>query len=101
MSSRQIQYVRKTRKQLIDKLGGVCALCGSRDELEFDHINGRDYEPSKLSSSARLARYKREVAAGEIRLLCNPCNLKARKQGLAGQCVATISFRPPSTHMTF
>lgn len=60
--------------------GGVCALCGATEGLQFDHINGRDYNPNQLSYSARMARYKREAAAGELRLLCEPHNLAERKK---------------------
>jgi 5-methylcytosine-specific restriction endonuclease McrA len=65
MAHRTTIYARKVRQELIKKLGGKCVLCGENDleKLEFDHINGRNYDPRKLSYSARLARYKREAAA--------------------------------------
>jgi hypothetical protein len=78
---------------LIEKLGGKCELCPEDDpaKLEFDHKNGRDYDVSKLSSTARLARYAREAEKGEGRLLCGPCNLRERKRDDNGNCVPTIA----------
>lgn len=79
--SRQAEYAQRTRLELLALLGPKCALCKENriDELEFDHINGRDYDPRKLSSSSRMARYKREAANGELRVLCGPCNRMVRK----------------------
>ena len=70
------EYRKRIREFLILELGGKCEKCGQGNwsVLEFDHINGRDYEPSKLSSGARILRYREEVATGLIRLLCGPCN---------------------------
>lgn len=72
----------KIRDELLVKLGGKCALCPEVDseKLQFDHINGRDYKPNKLSYRQRLTTYRREVEQGKIRLLCEPCNLSERKK---------------------
>jgi 5-methylcytosine-specific restriction endonuclease McrA len=93
MACRQTQYASKMKRVLIELLGGRCALCpeDDPDKLEFDHINGRDYEPRQLSYSARLAKYKREAAAGKLRLLCGPCNREARKKNDNGAWVPTAA----------
>jgi 5-methylcytosine-specific restriction endonuclease McrA len=82
MAHRTTIYAQKIRDELIEKLGGKCALCPECDpaKLQFDHIHGRDYNPNNLSYSARLARYKREAQQDKLRLLCEPCNLKERKR---------------------
>jgi len=93
MPSRQTEYARRTKAELIAKLGGKCEHCAESDpdKLQFDHINGRHYEPHRLSYSARLARYKKEAAKGELRLLCEPCNLAARNTNDNGQFVPTAA----------
>ena len=66
----------RRRAALIAKRGGVCedGFCFVTVGLEFDHLNGRDWTPSKLSRLQRIARYEADAAAGLIRLLCRPHN---------------------------
>lgn len=37
-ASKKLLYA-KRKKLCVDKLGGVCVICGSVDKLEFDHID--------------------------------------------------------------
>lgn len=70
-------FLARRRAKLIQDMGGVCAECGEdgeNDALGFDHPHGRDYTPSKLSSTARIARYERDWRAGNLRLLYQGCN---------------------------
>lgn len=62
------------RLDLIQKLGGKCVECGYKKRLELDHINGRDWEPSKKSRWTRIARYEREAKEGKLQVLCRWCN---------------------------
>lgn len=64
------------RFALMMQLGSVCADCGEDDidELQFDHIYGRDYQPSDLSRWQRICNLEREFKAGLIQLLCEDCN---------------------------
>ncbi len=62
------------RFDLMVELGGRCANCGVEDGLEFDHPNGRSWEPRAMSRWARIIRYRREAREGKLRLLCKPCN---------------------------
>lgn len=80
--TRQVSYARALRDELFKRLGNKCAECPETDprKLQFDHPNGRDWEPSKLSYSARMKRYEREVNENKVRLLCEPCNLRNRAQ---------------------
>lgn len=71
---RILSYVRAARERLIESMGGACELCGVEYDLEFDHPNGREWEPRKLNRWARLAAYRRDLAAGNLRLLCGLCN---------------------------
>jgi len=69
-------WVKRVRAALLKQLGGKCKKCGSRQELTFDHIHGRDYALEKMSQSGRLCRIKREAKQGLIQVLCNPCNAR-------------------------
>lgn len=104
--SRQTRYARTLREALIVQLGGQCekqheSPCAG--ELEFDHKNGRRYIVKKLSYSARLARYKKEADAGELRLLCEKHNKEARVTNDNGQFVPTKDAAevPRTSHMDF
>lgn len=88
----------KTRPMLVDRirselhtaLGGCCAECGSTSQLEIDHPAGRDWTPRKVSSYGRWLRYRREHAAGLVRLLCHDCNetIRPRVNQYDGVCDA-------------
>ena len=63
------------RMQLYAALGGKCAMCASTQQLEVNHIRGKDYDANKLNSLARVRRYLDEYIAGvPMNLLCKPCN---------------------------
>lgn len=70
-------------------LGGCCALCGTVEDLQFDHIYGARYRHNELSYCARMIRYRRESELGQLRLLCGTCNLKERKKNDHGQFIPT------------
>jgi hypothetical protein len=82
MACRQVNYANRRKAELILAMGSVCWACGSSGPLHVDHPNGRDYQPRKLSFSARVARYWREWTAGEIRLLCEQDNDSNRYNGV-------------------
>lgn len=65
---------RKRREALIAKLGGRCTACGSREDLHFDHPNGRTWNVRAVNQMIRLRRYEREAERGELQLLCSSCN---------------------------
>lgn len=65
------------RSSLLAIYGGACAQCGTPEGetyLEINHIYGRDWKPSKLSSYQRWLRYFKEAQQGRINLLCPACN---------------------------
>lgn len=76
MGLRQRQWAARTVERLKGELGGQCQECGDTDlsTLEFDHLQPRDWEPRKVEWSARISRYRREIAEGKIQLLCKSCN---------------------------
>ena len=64
------------RAQIIDMLGGQCARCGSRDELEIDHIDAKQkgFSIGSRLSSAPMSEILAEVA--KCQLLCKECHKK-------------------------
>lgn len=89
------ERAQRLRAELIAKLGGKCVRCGATEEIEFDHIHGRDWEPRLHSQLQRLQVYAREIAAGKIQLLCGTCNLAKRdtdKLKLTEQSLAEVPW---------
>jgi len=66
------------RLRLIIQAGGRCVDCGcdEPDRLQFDHIKVRTWVARSTSRWVRLARYRRELEAGEVVLRCSECNCK-------------------------
>ena len=85
-SSRAAEHHRRTlrvalfkdrRDRLVEVMGSVCAIeeCPTPwDQLEFDHPNGRGYDPAKLNRWTRMKRYREDWLAGNLRLLCKTHN---------------------------
>jgi hypothetical protein len=68
----------RRRRELIIELGGVCKHCGEDEyeKLTFDHIHGKDWEATGLSTDQRMCRYVREHRQGLLQILCLLCNSK-------------------------
>jgi hypothetical protein len=68
----------RRRVALLVLLGGICqdGFCFEVERLEFDHLEGRDWEPAALSTLQRIIRYEADAAAGKLRLLCRSHNAK-------------------------
>jgi hypothetical protein len=64
----------RRRRLLLELLGNECVRCESDVDLQFDHINGRDYAWNALSQQQRIQRLEDEVLDGLIQLLCGRCN---------------------------
>jgi 5-methylcytosine-specific restriction endonuclease McrA len=77
--SRQAVYSVRKREAIFEVLGKKCNYCGSREDLEFDVIIP-DLEAKshhgKFSWSHRMAFYCRQLKAGNLQVLCSPCNSK-------------------------
>lgn len=72
---KQTAYYRRRMAELFKVVGEECVLCGSKEDLTIDHVDGIGWERNAVSSSARVARYWRELEAGvRLRTLCNSCN---------------------------
>jgi 5-methylcytosine-specific restriction endonuclease McrA len=74
--NRQVAWAQATREKLIRILGGRCKRCGLDTNLTFDCIVPTGGAHHKLSSVGRVTYYKREMARGNVQLLCHSCNSK-------------------------
>lgn len=71
------KYYYKKRRELIEKLGGKCVICGSTNNLEFDHINSliKKYNIGKVIKSS--SKINNEI--NNLQLLCHNCHLNKTK----------------------
>ena len=79
------EYIREYRKkrkiEAIEQLGGQCVVCGSKETLEFDHINPE----TKKETISNMWTSNRDVFQEELnkcQLLCHSCHLdKSQSEG--------------------
>jgi len=73
------EYYANRRAEYVQLLGGHCVVCGTKEELEFDHV-----EPvNKKFEIAKLMNYSKEVVLAELskcQLLCRECHLEKTKR---------------------
>lgn len=72
-------YYHKRRNELIQKLGGKCVVCGSTENLEFDHI---DATTKEYNISEKLLSYSINSLLPELekcQLLCHKCHSRKSK----------------------
>ena len=61
---------------LIIKMGGKCRKCGSIENLELDHPEGKTWEAMAFSPQMRMKQYEIDYENGKLSLLCKACNTK-------------------------
>lgn len=80
MSKSAKAWAIRTRYRLIMELGGKCANPECNEEeyekLTFDHIYGKDWDATGLSTDQRMCRYVKEHKLGLLQVLCLVCNSK-------------------------
>ena len=92
MGLRQRQWARRKRRMWTEIFGGVCAHCGhdgmtksgrpsKKNYLTFDIkdptlINGHGDDHHKKGMSERMCFYHKQIALGNVQLLCKNCNDK-------------------------
>lgn len=78
MARRHRQRAYFERLEMLVRLGGKCAQCGTKgtakNGLQIDHINGREWDIRKKDPSWRMAIYKQEEKEGKLAVLCARCN---------------------------
>lgn len=72
-ASYHIKRYHRIRNEVLDLLGGKCAICGSKDNLELDHINPEEkkFDCGKLLSVS-MAKWDEEVK--KLQILCKECH---------------------------
>lgn len=74
-TAKHARWAHKWKAWLLAQLGGICALCGSREDLAVDHVDGRSWKPEEYSQAGRVRKYIAEYRAGvRLRPLCRSCN---------------------------
>lgn len=72
------EYNARSRKALVDLLGGKCVRCGFNDPraLQVDHVNGGGTKDIKEMTGMKNIEITRRVLSGskEYQLLCANCN---------------------------
>lgn len=79
MGKRQREWAHKKHRALIVELGGKCVVCGTtgddENDLQVDHVDGRDYDIGTMDQSWRICVYWQEFRAGvRLQVLCKSCN---------------------------
>lgn len=77
------KYYANRKQEYVDLLGGRCIKCGSKDNLEFDHID----KNSRKFIIIKILKRKKEIVLKELKkcqLLCSICHRK--KSGKENQC---------------
>ena len=74
----QRNWLRQRRLSFIESKGGYCSKCGSKQNLEIDHIDRSDklFNPTKLWS--RNSNFRASELA-KCQVLCKKCHLKKTK----------------------
>lgn len=75
-------YYHKRKQELMNLLGNKCAICGSTEELEFDH---KDAQTKKFPISSLLS-HSWAVVLSEVakcQLLCKRCHLEKSKKDIS------------------
>lgn len=75
--SRQSEYYHRKRNAIFEILGRKCANCPATEDLEFDVIipqGDPKAHHGRMSSSARVAFYWRQLLAKNLQVLCSRCN---------------------------
>mgnify|MGYP001561270030 FL=1 len=65
---------RKRRKEALEFLGGICAKCETKENLQLDHINrnSKEFDIGRFWGTT-LERFWAEVKKCQI--LCKPCHI--------------------------
>ena len=64
-------YAPERRLYWVEEKGGQCIKCGSKENLEFDHI---DPKTKKYKIANNFHRHDIEEEMSKCQLLCNPCH---------------------------
>jgi len=66
----QKDWARRERVRLTEVLGGECAACGTKENLEFDCKEPCGDRHHRMDTSMRMCFYRKQHALGNVQLLC-------------------------------
>jgi len=81
------EYRKEKRQEAIDYLSGKCSMCGTTDNLQFDHLNLKDSEGDRnlrRKTNGKKRVWSRNINSlselkkhhSDVRLLCKECHNK-------------------------
>ena len=73
------RYYRRQEKA-IRQLGGACVTCGTKESLEFDHIDPITKEFTLAKGLATWAESRIQKELSKCQLLCKPCHIDKTRQ---------------------
>jgi hypothetical protein len=62
------------RAQAIEQLGGKCVICGSTEDLEFDHIDASTVDHRVRGSMWTVSEERLQAELAKCQLLCHKCH---------------------------
>ena len=65
------------RAFILEQLGDTCCMCGSKDNIEFDHINPALKTSRQSVLSKGIVSIRKELP--NLQPLCHPCHIKRSK----------------------
>lgn len=72
--TKRYQHAAEIRAYIKAQLGGVCAVCGVKDGLQFHLVVGAGREHHLMSGKDRAHFYLHELNRKNLRLLCARCH---------------------------
>jgi len=79
MADYMLERYYRRKQQAIQQLGGICVRCGSKDKLEFDHIDPEEKNFTIGSILNGVAEDRLQVELLKCQLLCYDCHKEKHK----------------------
>ena len=73
-----LKYYHNRREALIRQLGGKCVMCGSTENLEFDHIDSSEKSFS-IGTRIQNSMSNLQPELDKCQLLCHSCHIRKTK----------------------
>ena len=74
MAQYMLARYHRRRQQAITQLGGQCAQCGNKEDLQLDHIESKDKTFVIAKALAGFSEQRIQTELLKIQLLCQPCH---------------------------
>lgn len=77
------QYYKKHKKEIFEKLGDSCVVCGSKSNLEIDHIDESNKSFGVLGNWSIKDKEILQIELEKCQLLCKACHKEKTRQYLS------------------